>query len=157
MPKYWGRKWKANTTIGKLRTVLLHRPGPEFLSVGNKTPWPPHGDSLAAWRMTFKPDLDELIEHHENMAKAYRDEGVEVLIRKPDPFDPPYQVKAIYTDDVCHAAVYGSIILRMYDYIRKGEEVPTYQTLAECTTTSGRARRCPPTRPWPRPAAPSSA
>ncbi len=131
MPKYWGRKWKANTTIGKLRTVLLHRPGPEFLSVGNKTPWPPHGDSLAAWRMTFKPDLGELIEHHENMAKAYRDEGVEVLIRKPDPFDPPYQVKAIYTDDVCHAAVYGSIILRMYDYIRKGEEVPTYQTLAE--------------------------
>ena len=41
MPKYWGKRWKANTTIGKLRTVLLHRPGKEFLSVGKPTPWPP--------------------------------------------------------------------------------------------------------------------
>ena len=27
MGKYWGRRWKANTTVGKLRVVLLHRPG----------------------------------------------------------------------------------------------------------------------------------
>ena len=131
MPKYWGRKWKANSTVGKLRMVLLHRPGKEFLSVGKPTPWPPHLTSLEAWRMSFKPDLDELIEDHENLVKAYRDEGVEVVVRKPDPNDPPYQVKSIYTDDVCHAAVYGQIVLRMYDHIRKGEEVPTYQTLAE--------------------------
>ena len=131
MPKYWGRKWKANTSIGKLRMVLLHRPGKEFLTVGKPTPWPPHGDSLMAWRMGFEPDLEELVGHHENLVDAYEGEGVEVLIRKPDPYDPPYQVKAIYTDDVAHAAVYGQIILRMYDYIRKGEEVPTYQTLAE--------------------------
>jgi len=81
--------------------------------------------------MAFKPDLDEMIEHHENLVKAYKDEGVEVVIRKPDQNDPPYQVKSIYTDDVCHPAVYGQIILRMYDHIRRGEEVPTYQTLAE--------------------------
>lgn len=131
LEKYWGRRWKANTTIGKLRMVLLHRPGKEFLSVGKPTPWPPHNSSLGAWRMAFKPDLDEMIEHHENLVKAYKDEGVEVVIRKSDPNDPPYQVKSIYTDDVCHPAVYGQIILRMYDHIRRGEEVPTYQTLAE--------------------------
>ena len=131
MPKFWGGKWKANTTIGKLRTVLVHRPGKEFLSVGKKTPWPPYESSLAAWRMTFKPDLDEMVEHHENLVKAYHEEGIRVLVRKPDPHDPPYQVKAIFTDDVCHPAVYGQIILRMYDWIRKGEERPTYQTLAE--------------------------
>jgi N-dimethylarginine dimethylaminohydrolase len=131
MPKYWGSNWKANTTIGKLRTVLLHKPGNEFLSVGKKTPWPPNETSLAAWRMSFKPDLKELVEHHENLVKAYKEEGIRVIIRKPDPCDPPHQVKAIYIDDVCHAAVYGQVILRMYDWIRKGEEVPTYQTLAE--------------------------
>ena len=132
MPKYWGKKWKANTTIGKLRTVLLHRPGKEFLSVGKPTPWPPHSADLAAWRMSWKPkDLSRLTEDYERLRKAYRDEGVEVVERKPDPYDPPYQVKAIYTDDVCHPAVYGQVILRMYDYIRRGEEVPTYQTLAE--------------------------
>ncbi len=131
LEKYWGRKWRANTNVGKLRMVLVHRPGREFLSVGKPTPWPPNDSSLAAWRMSFKPDLDEMIEHHENLVKAYRDEGVEVLIRKPDTNEPPYQVKAIYTDDVCHPAVHGHIILRMYDHIRKGEELPTYQTLAE--------------------------
>jgi N-dimethylarginine dimethylaminohydrolase len=129
--KYWGSKWKANTTIGKLRTVLLHCPGNEFSSVGTPTPWSPHEASLDAWRMTFKPDLNELVEHHENLVKTYKDEGIRVIIRKPDPYEPPYQVKSIYTDDVCHAAVYGQVILRMYDWIRKGEEIPTYQTLAE--------------------------
>ena len=71
MPKYWGRKWKANTNVGKLRMVLVHRPGNEFLSVGKPTPCPPHGTSLGAWRMSFKPDLDELVEHHENLVDAY--------------------------------------------------------------------------------------
>ncbi|MFP3952349.1 MAG: hypothetical protein ACLFVP_09460 [Candidatus Bathyarchaeia archaeon] len=131
MPKYWDSKWKSNTTIGKLKTVLLHRPGKEFLSVGQTTPWPPHESSLDAWRMPEKIELEELIEHHENLIKAYKYEGVRVVIRKPDPFDPPYQVKSIYTDDVCHPAVYGQVILRMYDHIRRGEEVPTYETLAE--------------------------
>jgi len=131
MPKYWGSNWKANTTIGKLRTVLVHCPGLEFLSIGKKTPWSPYESSLDAWRMTEKPNLSELVEHHENLVKAYKDEGIRVIVRRPDPFEPPYQVKSIYTDDVCHAAVYGQVIMRMYDYIRKGEELPTYQTLAE--------------------------
>jgi N-dimethylarginine dimethylaminohydrolase len=131
MPKYWSSKWKANTTIGKLRTILLHKPGKEFLSVGSPTPWPPYESSLKAWRMPDKLDLNELLRHHETLADAFRSEGIKIVIRKQDPFDPPYQVKSIYTDDVCHPAVYGQIILRMYDYIRRGEEVPTYQTLAE--------------------------
>jgi N-dimethylarginine dimethylaminohydrolase len=132
LEKYWGRKWKANSEIGRLRMVLLHRPGKEFLSVGKPTPWPPHSNSLGAWRMSWKPeDLDELTRDYENLKKGYEDEGVEVVERKPDPNDPPYQVKAIYTNDVSYPAVYGQIVLRMYDDIRKGEELPTYQTFAE--------------------------
>jgi N-dimethylarginine dimethylaminohydrolase len=130
MEKWWGRKWKANSNVGKLRMALMHRPGKEFLSVGKKTPWPPHDSSLAAWRMSFKLDLDLMIRHHENLVKAYEDEGVEVVIRDPDTNNPPYQVKAIYCDDVCHSAVYGQVIFRMYDHIRRGEEVPTFKTLA---------------------------
>jgi N-dimethylarginine dimethylaminohydrolase len=131
MPKYWGENWKANTTVGKLRTALLHKPGEEFTQVGEETPWPPDESSLAAWRMTEDPDLDELIEHHYNLRDALEREGVDVITRKPDPNDPPYQVKSIYCDDVAHSAVYGHVILRMYDYIRRGEEVPTFKTLAE--------------------------
>jgi len=84
MERYWGRKWKANTNIGKLRMVLLHRPGKEFLSIGKPTPWAPHDSSLGAWRMSFKPDLNEMIEHHLNLVDTYKAEGVEVVIRKPE-------------------------------------------------------------------------
>lgn len=41
------------------------------------------------------------------MAQTYRDEGVRVVIRKPDPNNPPHQVKSIYNDDVCHATIAG--------------------------------------------------
>ena len=131
MPKIWGKKWKANTNVGKLRCILLHKPGEEFNQIGNPTPWEPHGTSLAHWRMAEKIPLEELVEDHYNLVDAYKAEGIDVVIRKPDPNDPPYQVKSIYTDDVCHPAVYGQVILRMYDHIRKGEELTTYQTLAE--------------------------
>ncbi len=131
MKKVWGREWKSNTNVGKLRVVLLHRPGKEFENVGNTTPFPPYTDHLGGWRMNEKIALDELLEHHLNLVDAYKAEGVEVVIRKPEDNEDPFQVKAIYTDDVCHAGVYGQIILRMYDWIRKGEEKYTYQTLAE--------------------------
>ena len=131
MEKIWGKKWKANTNVGKLKMVLLHRPGKEFETIGEKTPFPPYESHLPAWRMAEKMDLEELMEDHLNLVDAYKAEGVEVVIRKPEDNNPPHQVKAIYTDDVCHPAVYGQIILRMYDWIRKGEEKYTYQTLAE--------------------------
>ena len=51
MEKVWGRKWKANTNVGKLRMVLLHRPGPEFETIGQKSPFPPYESHLPAWRM----------------------------------------------------------------------------------------------------------
>jgi N-dimethylarginine dimethylaminohydrolase len=131
MEKYWGRKWKANTSVGRLRVVMLHRPGKEFLSVGKPTPWPPHDSSLEAWGMTEKPDLEEMLRDHENMVDAYEGEGVEVVIRKPDPFDPPYLVWSLDTDDSSYAAIYGRVVLRMLSASRRGEEVPTYRTLAE--------------------------
>ncbi|TRO51356.1 hypothetical protein E2P71_09215 [Candidatus Bathyarchaeota archaeon] len=131
MEKVWGRKWKANTNVGKLRMVLLHKPGPEFETIGQKTPFPPYESHLPAWRMAERIPLKELVEDHQNLVDAYKAEGVEVVIRKPEENNPPYLVKSIYTDDVCHPGVYGQIILRMYDWMRKGEEKYTYQTLAE--------------------------
>ena len=131
MPRYWGRKWKANTSIGKLRMVMLHKPGKEFLSVGKPTPWPPHETSLEAWGMHEKPNLEEMIKDHENVVKAFKDEQVEVALRKTVPYNQLHQVFSIDTDDSSYPAVYGRIILRMLSEIRRGEEVPVYQTLAE--------------------------
>jgi len=95
----WGRRWKANTNVGKLRVVLLHRPGKEFLTVGKPTPWAPHGRGLPEWRVSEKMRLEELQLHHQNLVDAYKAEGVEVVIRKHEARHGPYQQQEIYTDD----------------------------------------------------------
>jgi N-dimethylarginine dimethylaminohydrolase len=120
--KYWGRSWGANTEVGRLRMVMLHRPGEEMKSVQ-----PP----LERWRYTEMPNLEEMQRHHENLVKAFRDEDVEVVIRRPENNRPPRLVKSIYTRDPSFA-IKGSVVVgRMYDALRRGEELPTMQTLAD--------------------------
>ena len=123
--KYWGNTWKANTEIGRLRMVMLHNPGEEIKSIK-----PPY----SKWRYFKKPDLDRMIEEHQRLAKAYHDEGVKVVFRKPEIYTDnrsPRLVKSIYTEDPSFPAVRGMVIGRMYDLLRRGEEFFTYQTLAE--------------------------
>lgn len=40
--------------------------------------------------MSEKPNLEEMVKDHENLVEAFRDEGVEVVIRKPVPDDKQY-------------------------------------------------------------------
>jgi N-dimethylarginine dimethylaminohydrolase len=120
--KFWGKEWKSNTEIGRLRLVMMHRPSSEINIIK-----PPYED----WRWLGKPDLDRMVQEHERLVKAYRDEGVEVIIRKPEPRENARLVKSMYTEDPSFPAVRGMIIGRMYDDLRRGEELYTYQTLAE--------------------------
>ena len=120
--KYWGRRWCANTEIGRLRMVLLHRPGEEINTI--KPPF-------EAWRYTEKPNLAEMIEDHERLAQAFRDQGVKVVIRKPETYKPPRLVKSIYCRDPSFSCKGGMIVGRMYDALRRGEEVFTAQTYLE--------------------------
>jgi N-dimethylarginine dimethylaminohydrolase len=120
--KYWGRCWGANTEIGRLRTVLLHKPGEAINSI--KPPF-------EAWRYTEKPNLKEMIEDHERLVQAFKDEGVEVVIRKPETYKPPRLVKSIYCRDPSFSCKGGMIVGRMYDALRRGEEVFTAQTYLE--------------------------
>ncbi len=120
--KYWGRPWGAPTEIGRLRMILLHRPGEEINSIN-----PP----LEAWRYTYKPSLQEMFEDHERLAKVFKDEGVEVVLRKPEDNRPPRLVKSIYTRDASFSVNGGMVIGRMYDALRRGEERYTAQTYME--------------------------
>jgi len=120
--KYWGRRWGVNTEVGRLRMVLLHRPGEEINSIK-----PPY----ERWRYTYKPDLKEMQRDYETLAEALREEGVEVVERLPEKAKPPRLVKSIYTRDPSFAVPGGVIIGRMYDALRRGEELYTMQTLAK--------------------------
>ena len=57
-------------------------------------------------------------------------ECVEVIERMPEKNDPPKMVKSIYARDPSFTVKGGVIIGRMYDALRRGEELPTFQTYA---------------------------
>jgi len=118
----WGGRWGVNTEVGRLRKVLLHRPGNEMLAV--KEPY-------EEWRYTYKPDLDEMQGDFEVLRAAFEAEGVEVVERLPEEGQSPRLVKSIYTRDPSFAVPGGVIVGRMYDRLRRGEEKYTMQTLAE--------------------------
>ncbi|MDO5047975.1 MAG: arginine deiminase [Anaerococcus sp.] len=65
------RKINVNNEIKPLKTVLLHRPGEELL---NLTP-----SSLDELLFDDIPDLDKAREEHDEFAKIFIDNGIEVL------------------------------------------------------------------------------
>lgn len=119
--RYWGKPWGVNTEVGRLRAVLLHRPGQEISSIS---------EPYEKWRYTKKPNLKEMQEDYETLATALRHEGVEVVERLQEKNNPARLVKSLYTRDPSFAVPSGVIIGRMYDSLRRGEELYTMQTLA---------------------------
>jgi N-dimethylarginine dimethylaminohydrolase len=128
----WGRRWGCTNDIGRLRVVLMHRPGPE-MAVLDTLPLIPelgaHGDPAtgAYWRGEHIPSLAEQQAQHDALATALREEGVEVVMLNAA---APGRHKSIYTRDSCIAVDGGAVVTRMGPRIRRGEERPVTQTLA---------------------------
>lgn len=128
----WGRRWGCNSDIGRLRMVLMHRPGEE-MRVVEKLPRIPElgafGDpqSGAYWRGDVLPTLAEQQAQHDALVAALRDEGVEVVFLKRC---AEGRHKSIYTRDSSIAINGGAVVTRMGPRIRRGEEQPVTETLA---------------------------
>jgi N-dimethylarginine dimethylaminohydrolase len=128
----WGRAWGCNSDVGRLRMVLMHRPGEE-LHVLDGLPLIPelgaYGDPKtgAYWRGEVIPSLAEQQAQHDALAAALREEGVEVVHLKRA---APGRHKSIYTRDSCIAVQGGAIVTRMGPRIRRGEEAVVTETLA---------------------------
>ena len=128
----WGRGWGCNSDVGRLRAVLMHRPGEEMRVVDTL----PHIPELNAfgdlatgayWRGDVRPTLAEQQAQHDALAAALRDEGVEVVYLRRAAAG---RHKSIYTRDSCIAVQGGAIVTRMGPRIRRGEEAPVTETLA---------------------------
>jgi len=106
---YWGRRWGATSEIGKLRTVLMHRPGDELKAIDDSTRW--------LW--VGKPDIPKAQREHDAMARAVKDEGVEVhyLNRSVE-----NRAKMYFMRDQASVTRGGVILSRMALDIRRGEE-----------------------------------
>jgi len=107
--RYWGRRWGATSEVGKLRTVLVHRPGPELKAIEDSTRW--------LW--IGKPDIAKCQEEHDAMVEALRKEKVEVLYLDRSVKD---RAKMYFMRDQASVIRGGVILSRMALEIRRGEE-----------------------------------
>lgn len=135
--RVWGRRWGVYNDVGTLRTVLVHRPGPEIaIMTGDR--YDPAIEALIDddaqwyWRGDRAPDLAKMQAEHDRMTAALRAEGVEVVSVDASPTDP----KAMFTRDTGVVVQGGAIICRMGPVGarpgtgRRGEEAYVARVLA---------------------------
>lgn len=131
LEKYWGRKWGADSEVGKLQCVLVHRPGEE-MKVIDETKWDAEAEALIDdgrmwyWRGHKCPDINLMQKQHDAFIEIMRQEGVEIVELSDPGRDKP---KSVFTRDL-GAAVPGGIILgRFAPVMRRGEERTALKTL----------------------------
>ena len=127
----WGRSWSCTTDIGRLRAVLMHRPGDELAVVENK-PMPEiggFGDPDKGWYWIGKtmPDLAAMQKAHDALSAALRAEGVDVILVDKA---APGRMKQVFTRDSVIGVKGGAIVTRMARKVRRGEELPVTRALA---------------------------
>jgi N-dimethylarginine dimethylaminohydrolase len=105
----WGRKWSVFSEVGKLKVVLLRRPGKEIEAVKNPKDW--------RWKAVM--DSVKACEQHDAMAEVYRSCGADVFYVEEQREDRP---NAIYMRDNVLGTPEGAIICRQATAFRRGEE-----------------------------------
>jgi N-dimethylarginine dimethylaminohydrolase len=127
----WGRRWGCMTDVGPLRTVLVHRPGPEVNVVDPAKYLPDvgaYGDLEAGWywRGPELPDLPRMQAQHDALVQRLRAEDVEVVgLEGASPRCP----KSVSTRDAVIAVGGGAVVCRLGARVRRGEERAVLHTL----------------------------
>lgn len=129
---HWGRAWGIDNDVGRLRSVLMHRPGPEMAvvdvtkrieAIGS------FGDLEAGWyfQSDSVPPVAEMQAQHDALVAALKAHGVEIEYVGGD---PGKRLKSCYTRDPLVMVKGGAIVCRMGTRIRRGEELAVTRTLA---------------------------
>ncbi len=131
LKRWWGRSWGCTNDVGRLRVVLMHRPGPEVnvVDTSKRLEMGAFGDIQQGWywRGNQGPDLAGMQRQHDAYVKILKDEGVEIVFLDQA---GPGRMKSCYTRDVVIGVGGGAIVTRMGPRIRRGEEVQATRTLA---------------------------
>jgi N-dimethylarginine dimethylaminohydrolase len=127
----WGRQWGCTNDVGRLRMVLMHRPGDELSIVDPARrieELGAYGDPATGWYWRGReiPDIATQQAQHDGLVAALREEGVEVVFLDRC---APGRMKSVYTRDQVIAVDGGAIVCRMGAPIRRGEEAPATETL----------------------------
>jgi len=128
----WGKVWGIDNDVGKIRSILMHRPGPELnvvdpakrlAEIGS------FGDPTVGWyfQSDTPPDLPLMQRQHDAFVAALQADGVEVHYMEGEAGN---RLKQIYTRDPLIMVKGGAIVCRMGARIRRGEELAVTRTLA---------------------------
>lgn len=107
-----GKKWTkcgADSEYKTLRSVLLHRPGPEIEGIERPEP--------VLWKALLDPNKAR--EQHDKFAQTYRDHGIKVNYLQDIEGAPPNQY---FMRDLFVMTPEGAIITRPASAVRAGEE-----------------------------------
>lgn len=132
MEAYWGRAWGVNNDVGRIRSILVHRPGAEMNvvdpskrieSIGS------FGDLQAGWYFQSDevPPLAGMQAQHDSLTAALTARGIEVHHLDGVGDD---RLKSCYTRDPLIMVNGGAIVCRMGTRVRRGEELAVTRTLA---------------------------
>jgi N-dimethylarginine dimethylaminohydrolase len=129
----WGRKWGCSNDIGRLRAVLMHRPGDELTTVDVSKTVPEiggYGDPEKGWywRGLEAPNLAAMQTQHDALTALLEGEGVTVVRLKRV---IEGRMKSCYTRDSCIGVKGGAIVTRLGARVRRGEERPVAETLID--------------------------
>ncbi len=108
----------AQSMVGRLRSVLMRRPGQEMAAA-----------DPAAWHYAAPIDLEAARSAHDAFADALRAWDVEVLYHE-EPL--PEHPDSVFVFDPALVTDHGSIVLSMGKELRRGEEEPLARTLQAC-------------------------
>lgn len=132
LERHWGRAWGCTNDVGKLRVVLMHRPGAEvnIVDTSKRLDNNAFGDVQAGWywRGNEPPDLAAMQAQHDHYVATLRAEGVEVVFLDAA---APGRMKSCFTRDSTIGVGGGAIVTRLGPRIRRGEELPVTRTLAK--------------------------
>lgn len=134
LEKVWGRRWGLDNDVGRLRSVLVSRPGDEWQEMMEGGEFDEEAqawigpDKMWYWSSRQRPDLGKAQSQHDILVQTLVDEGVEV-VHLENPI--PKMTKSVFTRDPAIVVKGGAIICRMGVSYRRGEELPFTRTLAK--------------------------
>lgn len=124
LDRVWGSRWGANSEVGRLRSVLMRRPGPELDRIRADAWHASLGALVDAeegwyWESEEPPDAELVQEQYERLVTTLQAEGVDVHFAEP--IDSRFS-KAMYMRDPLVTVPGGAIIGRLAPRMRRGEE-----------------------------------
>jgi N-dimethylarginine dimethylaminohydrolase len=128
----WGRRWGCDSDVGRLRLVLMHRPGAEMAVVDAEKRIEEigaFGDPEAGWYWQSDeiPPIAAMQAQHDGLVAALEREGVEVAVLDGVSGG---RIKSCYTRDSAIAVKGGAVVCRLGPRVRRGEEAAVTRTLA---------------------------